>query len=370
MPPPVVVRLTVDSPRRRFGVGGLDKLREALEAVDRASDVAPVTSPEDVTIRGDGRVGHGLRLTNWALYQLCRDVCPGLYRVIAGLQDGGEETTLAAIGIFNQLVRLRYRDALADRQMLCDRVAGTVDAVVSSRYKFLPNRALLDAVCASAAKCGKDVRFYEAVLQGRWFMARHYQSPALFEAPDGRYHAGYHFSNQEGGQSSLRGANSVVRSKGLLTFLGLSAGDKYVRHAGRKFGDRLQSLIDKVLGHEVQAEVYRDAVETLRGQSLGLGQRYDAQENKRRRQLVGQLKRRSTLPRSLCARIVASAMTQAGDVDEASATHRLSLQEVSSRTVYDLMIAASREGKRCAVATREAAERLAFGLLSGRLRVR
>src|ERR1022692_196606 len=175
------MQLAVDHQSKRFGPQDESRLREELERFDRAADIISVGSIEDVLLRSNGSIGvQSLRPTCLCLYQLCRSICSGLYQTLLDLTAGGaEETRLTAISIFNQILRLHFSSKVHGQQILCDRVSNTVEAVVGTRYRFLPNLRFFDQVVDAMQRSPFETKFCEASLNGRWLLLRYFRLPSL-----------------------------------------------------------------------------------------------------------------------------------------------------------------------------------------------
>jgi hypothetical protein len=363
--------LVVDSPSFKFATKQEADLQATLEQLDRASDSRPLDHVTDVTMRADGVLGCGLRLTSWALYQICQAICPGLNRLLTELTAGSsEETRLAAVGILNQLVRLRFHEKLAGQLLLCDRVAGRIDALVSPKYRFLSNLNLYQQTRAAADALGPTVRLAEAVLNGRWLLVRYYVTPAAFVDGSGdRYHTGFHFSNHEGGRASLRAGNVLLRARGMVGMLTPFTSERHLRHHGRPFLERWQALLQTVLAFPLDTTTLAAGVTTLAALPLGLGSADTESEDRRRRELVQQLVRRD-VPRGLAARALAQALVQPHAARGIVSVLSLGRKELAARTVLDLVIAACREARAGSIAVREKVEQMAYACALGRFRLR
>lgn len=358
--------LAVDPPSIRFSVSQEAELEEALRRTDRTTDVVTIEKPEDLTLRHDGSNGLGLKLTTWGLYQISRSICVGLYRVLTELTaTGDEQAKLVALSMFNQTIRLRFGECLAGQNLLVDRSTGLIEAMVSPRYRFLSNLSLYERAGSSMSSL-PGTRFYEATLNGRWFLLRYYQSPAMFETVESRYHAGFHFSNHEGGQASLRAANTVVRAKGMLAVLTPFTRDKHVRHAGLKFDKKLGKLMDTVAQHSWNVGLIKTGVEEASKQKLGLS----PTDEKTTHDLMSHLARRGEIHAALAAKIIAGAVVQPHSASKPLPSAAVGREEMAARTTLDLIVAACREGYHCSINLREQVEQLAYGLLTGRCRIK
>lgn len=363
--------LALDPPSHKFKRDEEAALEATLQATDRTSDLVHVRELSDVLMHSDTTLGKDhYRLTTWGLYQLCRSVCSGLYRVLQELTAIGDlPSKAAAVGILNQVLRLRFQEKLAGQRLLVDRTSGMIEAVVSTRYKLFPNLQLYQHVAAAMKEQQHPARFYEAWLNGRWFMLRYYQPKLFLEHAGHRYFTGFHYSNHEGGHASLHAANMLLRQQGRFTLLTPTTRDRHVRHAGKQFGEKLQRLLSRVLNYRFEPATLEAGLKALAQQNLGLGQLSEEAEQRRHDDLSAQLNRRG-LQKTLTNRIIAGALHQSYDEEEATPSLALERDVVATRTALDLVGSAGREAKKCSIALREAVERTAFALVMGKFKLR
>lgn len=357
--PPVVLKFK--------GSKEADLLR-ALERADRTSEVVSIGSVSDLILGPDGTFGNGFKPTAWGLYQLCSNICPGMYRFIdelASLAEDQKAGLAAACEIFNRAVRLRFREALCNHVWLLDRQYNTVEAVVSTKYKFLSNLRTYDMIKGALGETG--MRFQEAELRGRWLLLRFYHPKKLFTVTEQRFFAGLHFSNHEGGQSSLHASATVIRDGGNLAFATRPIRE---RHVGESLDRRLQQMLQAVVTYKTEPAALETGVKVLMAQPLNLGQPSEEAEDKRRKELVLQLSNKDRLHRSLSTRILAGAITQPHDATEPRLPLAISRNDLKCLTAWDLTISLCREAKALPISGREKAEQLAHALLTGRVKLR
>ena len=344
------------------------ELFKTLERADRTTEIIPIGCQEDVLMNSNGTFGNGLRATRWALYQLSKHLCPGLYNCLDELVTlEPDKGIVAAVDIFNRIVRLRFRDTLAGYMWLVDQHTKTIEAVVSSKYRFVSNLAAYQTIKDALSPI--PTKFQEAELAGRWMLLRFYDPRKLFAIGEQRFFKGFHFSNHEGGQASLHAANTVVRD-GPLTFAANMSGEQHVRHVGGSIKQRIKDVLSRIMSHKIDLAAIENNVKVLMGQTLGLGLAKEEDEDKRRKDLVGQLSARERLHKTLASRILAGAITQPHNVSEPRPAFAISRKDLQALTSWDLVIALCREAKSLPIASRERAEQLSYALLTGRLRLR
>ena len=371
---PVATTLAVEPAVYKFGMNQEKSFGDLLEATDRTSNIIQICHVNQVTMRSDGTFQDGLKPTTWALYQLCRSACPGLYRLLIELTaDGIEEHRLAAIGIFNQLMRLNFRKLIDGKRMLCDNHSGLIEALLGTGYKTFSNYRLFEQVQLAMAGLGRPTTMYEGVLNGRWMLVRYYEKGAKLTIPTPesaeQFFTGFHFSNHEGGLASLKGSNIFIRKTEKVSSMLPTKQDRYIRHAGVKFHTKFQKLLQTVLSYEWDLANCKQGINALLAQPLGLGLSDPVDEAKRETNLSSQIQKRR-IPVALANRIIASMMVQ-GYADEAPRPlQQLDNATLKKRTGFDLYVAMSREAKKCSIAAREELERTAYLLSVNRFRLR
>lgn len=362
--------LSINPPRWRYKAVDGESLAAALSAADRTAELSPAGSASDAVMGPDGLLGCGFRFSTWALYQVCRLAGPGLYRCLQSLTAGGDEAgRLAAVDVYNRVIRHRHRERLAGQMWLINRVAGVVEAVVSPTYRFLSNLDLHAAAGSAAAVAG--YRLAEAELTGRWLLVRYYHPKPLFSVFGDAFHAGLHYSNHEGGQASLAGYSTVVRARGLLTLAVEDRTPKVprrLRHAGDGFRRRLSELLSGTLAAPPDGAAVEGFVRVRKEEKLGLGLSREGLENARRGEIVRALSR--SLPGTLASRILANTILQPHHATEPRPLLAITRSDLQALTSWDLVVSACREARLLPIALRERADRTAFALLSGHLRTR
>ena len=100
-------------------------------------------------------------------------------------------------------------------------------------------------------------RLFEAEICGRWFFFRHYSVSPLFQAWDGlNYHAGWHFSNHEGGRASLRGLSAIVRGRDALVMLRPRSGGGSFPHHRKGFEEARDRTYEYYYNKDLRFMIY------------------------------------------------------------------------------------------------------------------
>ena len=378
--------LTVNPAPKRFSMSQENAFVQELEELDRHSVMWPMTRPEDIQLNSHAEIGEGkFRLTTLALYQLCQNVCNGLYgfvRELSGVHRRIEEARSdysfdESIDILNRLVRRRFDSRLHGKVLLRNTKYGTIDGVLSPGYKWLSNLHLYEMTKEAMRQCDPEPVFWEAQLNGRWLLLRYCNLQPYFQfeipglnvggrsqivAANERFYTGYHFSNDELGRANVRGANYLLRKNGhtaALASLDFKGGR--VRHLGSSFEERLTQLLARTIDKLPDPDVYKSATVALTAQTLGLGHPLQKEETLARQKLADKLSRKD-LPVTITRKIVASVCTNPSysspDVVEFRNT---------DRTRFDLYAAMGREAKHLPIRLRESVEQMAYELLFNKI---
>jgi hypothetical protein len=365
------MNLAIEPVNLSFGMKQENDLIAELARVDRSTSTMPVGSVREVEMQADGTIGQsGLKPTTWCFYQLCSLVCPGLYSVLVEMTANGDELSrLAAISVYNQLLRLRFTQVVHSKVFLCDRDQKTVEALVSQEYHFMPNMRLCNRVQEFLANADGEIRFYGSDLRGRWLVLRYYAVQPLFQTEwDGfNYHAGWHFSNHEGGRAAVRLTNSIVRGKGLLSMLLPLDRSRYTMHRGKNIERKIDLILGNVAAHTWRVDQLQERLQNAATLKLGLGNMDAKVEEARKLHLEQRLRDIGRiLTKPLASKIVAGTIVQPYNENKARPMIGVHRHDMASRTLLDLAASASRESRGRDIAMQELLEQLAYRLVFGK----
>lgn len=374
--------LTVNPVPKQFSMSQEMDFVKELEDSDRHSVMWQLSRPEDIVLDSQAEIGTKpkFKLTTLALYQLCQNVCPGLYgfvRELSGVHRTVDEARSDysiedCVDIINRTIRRRFDSRLHGKVLLRNTKCGTIDGVLSPGYRWLSNLRLYEMTREAINHCESKPVFWEAQLSGRWLLLRycntkpyfsfslpgenvnnHEQLPGITE----RFYTGYHFSNDELGRATVRGAPFLLRKDGLTAALAPLEAKGRVRHSGASFEERLTQLLASTVDHVPSADKYESAVTDLLYQNLGLGNKLHKEEIKTRQKLVDKLVRKE-IPVIVIRRIVGSLCTQPGF----ACRTKFEFRNVD-KSKFDLYVAMGREAKTLPIRLRESVEQLAYELL-------
>lgn len=377
--------LSVNPPVRRFTMSQEAAFVQELEELDRHSVMWQMTRPEDIQLNAQAEIGpQKFRLTTLALYQLCQNVCPGLYgfvRELSGVhrkieEARGDYSFGESIDTINRVVRRRFDSRLHGKVLLRNTKHNTIDGVLSPGYKWLSNLRLYEMTKEAMKQCNPEPTFWEAQLSGRWLLLRfcNLQPYFQFDLPGlnvggieqipvtiERFYVGYHFSNDELGRATVRGAHYLLRKNGHTAALASLDLKGRVRHSGAGFEERLGQLLARTVDRLPDPDLYKAATVALTDQSLGLGHKLQRDESRARQRLAEKLARKE-LPITVTKKIVVSLCSNPSfltpDVVEFRNT---------DRTRFDLYAAMGREAKTLPIRLRESVEHLAYDLLFNKI---
>ena len=344
-----------------------------LNEIEKNSASHDINSVDQILMAGDGTLFDGYKPTSYALYQLTRYACPGLYKLLVELtQSGFEDNRLAAVGIYNQVIRLYYKHNFIGRRLLYNKKSKIIDAVVSADYASFSNVKLWTQTAATMSALQSKTKFLEATMCGRWLNLRFYTKGVLFKLPgtNERFFSGYYFSNHEGGLSALKGTNMLIRAEDKLCFIEQSRYKNSINHIGSNVQKKFDELLDTVTAFNFDVTDCQSGVINSMQTSLGLGLLNQEEEEKREYSLSRQMQRWKISYR-LTEKVVANVLVQSYKDTTPTPLIKITREELQSRSLFDLALSLAREAKRSeSIAAREDLERVAFLVLTGRLRVK
>jgi len=367
------------------------ELERILRAQD-ATEPVEINKPKDAMLDSTGRVQRRFRFTTTGLSQLCSALAPGLAQLasnVAGLRRKDTETDewkvydpALAIHQINDLIRLRFKERLEGHGLIMDRRSLSVEGVVGPRYKFLSNLELFEQAREFAREQESMPRFFEATLEGRRVVIRYRDAERLFSLPAAQqkrepFYRGWHFSNSEIGDCSIRTGMLIVRQWRRTSSL-LDIG-RLVHLKGGEFGPKIGELFQKLrvqANAEAQENDYESLAADMQAESLQLGG--DPVAHVRRAQsLVGRLSR-GRLSKIAAKRAVNHALAngsyrgdrvEGGRVPTYDAPDEDLLGVFRQRNVYDLYNALTTIARESPPEQQEVAEEQAYRILVQRFRL-
>lgn len=365
-------------------VAALEKRLRAMNATE------PVTirRPTDVLLNANGLVQKKYRFSSTGLSQLCSALAPGLAMAIndiAGLRKSEDSDTVydpyKAIQIINALIKLRFRQRLRTHGLIIDRGSNRVEGLVGPRYKFFSNLELFQRCQQFAAELDPPAEFFAATVAGRRVILRYSDPHRLFavDTPHGNrepFYRGWHFSNSEIGDCSVRAGMLIIRRwRGTASLLETG---KVVHVRGGRFGPKFSRLLDTLQRHasrELEETDYAVQVTNLMEQHLGLGGS-PVNHAKQVEKLAGKLAK-GALFKKTAKQIIHQAIAQGSyrqDRIEINGMpydmlHSTLTSAIANRSAYDLYNSLTHVAKSLQPEQQEAAEKLAYKILMERHRL-
>jgi hypothetical protein len=373
--------LAVEPPTKQYSLTEESKLETDLGEMSRYSTIKPLCSVKEVVLDNKGRtIEGGLRFTSTAFFQLCSHTCNGLHKFLvelAGTDRLPEEARSdfsfsEACELYNQLVRRRFTTRLHGLQLVRNTRDGLIEGVMGPQFRWLPNHDFYHKIQAALSTADKPLRFLYAVLNGRWLLLRYYSAKSLcvLEGPSGerdRMLPGYHFSNFDCGNVTVRAAAMILRECGRTASLNLPTKFNRVAHRSDKFNRRLGVLLNDTHNGLRAADYYQQRFQLLMEQKLAIAGSPDSRD-RRKEELVSKLAMR-IIKMGVARRVIASTTAQGSWDGKGLTAEQLIVSAEPDRTAYDLYNAMGREAIKLAIDERESLEYLAYQLLTGKLTV-
>lgn len=367
---------------------GLSELTEWLRSQDSTEPVE-IRRPEDVFLDSTGRVQRTFQFTTVGLSQLCSSLSSGLAQYVAdvaGLRMREEDknspklfSSMTAIKAINAAIRLRFRERLAGHGLIVDSRNRRVEGVVGPRYRFFSNLELVEACNEFVARLDPPAQFYEAALAGRRLLLRYRSPRRLFglDTPHDRqepFYRGWHFSNSEIGDCSVRTAFALVRQWSRT--MSIRHTGRVVHIKGDNFGAKLGVLFQEFrrVADEESTIDFAERLTTLRGEFLGLGG--GIKEHGKRLQAITTKLSRGRFSKQDTKKAISYALINGSyRTDRLAAGRQMSLLDPNlfdtfrRRTAFDLYNALAFCSRKSLPDQQEIAEELAYRLLTDQLKL-
>lgn len=368
-----------------FGSNAEADLVTALRAMERHTVLRQVNHPRDVMLDSTGHVQRKLRYSTTALQQLCLLLSPGLTHVMDSvcgnrMRAGEQADPDLAVKILNDLIALRFGTRLEDKMLVVNNQTKQIDGLVGVRYARLANLELYQRALAFVSKTA-GMKFCEAALAGRRMMLRFAGTVPLFEVtvpgpgtigqrPTEPFFGGFHFSNSEVGDCSIRASTLLIRQAcDNKAIGGFQDGGRLLHIRGPKFEEKFTQLLTRVQSKADESATLRRNVLRLMNSSLHLVPQPTALRN-RLDNLIEQLHRHG-MTRKFAAEVIGTAAYTGSYGGVANSTvNRRDEAWLARRSAYDVFNAMTHVAKSQAIETRENAEQLAYQLLLGKFILR
>lgn len=363
-------RLYVRPTYREFGKAGESDLRAALDAMVRFTLIEEPASESSIMLDKTGRLPDGYRFTSSGLKQICALLSPGLFNHVRDISGVDRDPTRdreaydfdAAIKTYNRAVRLRFDSVIAGSQRLLRHVDDKlVEGVIGPRYVPVDNADVLDRAGVAANDAG--LIFRAATLAGRRMLLRYTSKITDVRFENERYHDGLHFANSEiGGESTFRAAPLLWRRSADAYAMAPFLGGRRA-HVGRRLIDKLAIVFSKAGALRQDHRWLASRLATLSARPLRVTEGDYVEQEHARRVIAARL-HDNGVPQVAAIRAVIAAVV--GDITQAPVLGA----SRTPPTELGLFGALTTEAKTLYSTAQEAAERAAYELLAGRLKLK
>jgi hypothetical protein len=361
-----------------YGEGAEPALVDKLAETDRVTQTPYVGALSQLQLNHEGELPGGYRYTSTAFKQVCGLACPGLHQAVVDLsgirrtsvQPRRDYSFADAIEVFNRALRIRYQERFEGKvRLIRDVQRHLVEGMLGPKYNYLENRALYDMARDAMASSPLRVRFLEAVLEGRRLLLRFVHVRPLFVVDTGPgtdcepFSGGYHVSNSEVGEASVRVTTLLYRHRSATTSLGPFPGRGPLAHTGKDFVKKVIRIFAGAVTTNQDGPLLARRMQRLREMPLDLGQ--GEQQREERLDDLSLLLHRQNVPRSVARRIILATMSYGSDLPRQLPRAPDRLRQ--GRTWFDLYSTLTRESRGLDMTVMEAIEQAAFQILLGRI---
>lgn len=360
---------------QRFGATQYSEFVALAERVDRATEVLPIQSAAQLQLQVSGATEEGFRFTEQGFLQLARVIGPGLGQFLRDLAS--QPRTTAAVKrrpaggyarqVWNDLVHVRLQDLREQGlQLVRDTASRLLIGVVSGQYHcFGPN-----SLVTSAASVLQDspCEFYAAQMTGLdtqvWYRHRESQHRRMVLGDEWQIREGWYFASGDMSKSSARATRVLFSRYGSC----LAPYPKYGRrllHVSGTFDTRWLAAIRGMVTSGVVLPPVLPTDQLLK--PLGFSTCLTQKDRRRLRTRWRTALQRCSLPKDVANGIISQALQLGGHCRQPE----LPSEYVTwgSRTMYDLLLTLLSTSLSLPAAKREAAEQVAFYVLTGGLRL-
>lgn len=347
---------------------GREQLQKVLDNSYRYTRVGNPSSPRELRLEPKTkRTQEGFRYITSAFSKVCNSLAPNLSRVITNVAGDGNNRkhsdsyydVSTACSIFNQVVDLRFDDALSPRQLVIDESAKTIEGCLGPRTHYIENASFVDMVEPLLTSVA-EAEFGGATLVGRRLFIK-YLKPGVeqFGIFKEEFRRGYAFCITESGDDSIHAYGMLMRVKCgscCLSAVGSKKGRYRQKRMGSQFSEKLRYMLQSLL-YEPEFD-YDAAYTTLASRTLIT----DASDDGMKKQLIYWVRRMKLagLPADIAKQVLGKLFSLNSDM-----SRPLTDAEICAKTEYDLFLAIMDDGRKRNQRIREMVESSAFSLFFG-----
>tara|TARA_B100000700_G_scaffold304883_1_gene378029 strand:+ start:266 stop:1405 length:1140 start_codon:yes stop_codon:yes gene_type:complete len=355
------------------------KLDAWLRGVDDATLVRPPASKEEVLLGDDGRTVEGsYRYTINSFDAVCRYLAPGLSALVPNLSGETQRSRRKAefqsfddaLVVFNTVASVRFEAEVAQSQFVFNEREKIIEGVLGPKTKYLDNSLFFQLVDDTIVSTfGNEVDFYGAYLAGRRMLLRYARKDPLATVGPKHdrtdvIHRGYHFSNSESGDASVRAAPLYVNKEDGSACLGsFSKSKTRMIHAGREFRARLNNLLSAAVAADNDDDAVKRGLTLCQGTSLSLPSTSHVDFDGKVEGLVEIVSKYGTITNSLAQNIVALAVYTGAFPSDDAQYKSIRDSHITQRDEYDVYKSITKVAKTLPIKQRESIEQAAFEYL-------
>lgn len=352
------------------------ELESYLSNMERSSAIDSIASARDIILDKGGRTESSQhRYTTTALSEVCRNLCPGLWRVILELSDLYSNThsisnssTQTAISIFNTAVNERFESKLYDRQIVANSNIKTYDGILGPSYFYLSNSSMFENLTDIAGSQGLDL-ISASIVGRRVSFCFAWPQELITLTADGSeniYKAGVLISNDETGEAAVRGKHIWLRSPENLKLPRKPFTSRLI-HAGRNFDKKLNNILKRLTVEPSREDVIVFEQQIARLSKIAVKMLpEDVDSSTETRERLDRLLLSKGLTKQLGDKVIQDFARQGSDNNCHNGLLVSIGAKLRKKTAYDLLVSVMRQSNRAANQYKELLDKAAYNLYTSK----
>lgn len=346
---------------------------DKLDEIEQHTETTLLSDPTDLCINTTtGQTISRYSLSNVAVSQICRTLCPGLFKVIcsllnyqAGYDSAATYASKEAYEIFNKVLYKRFA-LLSDKSIIKHTDNNEINGLIGKGYKYLSNIKFFDFVKDAIATSSIPLKFNNASIYNRTVSITYLNDKPISLMPN-TYYMGINFMNSEIADSSLKVSYILLEYNSNHRASTSVKGGRLI-HTGRDFKKRvIKTLYAAVNNFNENNISYRKLITAnlakLQNTNLGFKNKSNIQLDEYRDKLESKLIQ-SKVSSQIANRILNKTLTPSdytGFIDSINAKVTW-----PTKTIYDFFLAVIKEATNKPLMHRFLLEKLAYDLLIGK----
>jgi len=279
----VVQPLFVFPELQRYAVKQRGDFETALRKQAVSGSRVQLSDPRDLELQPNGVTRRwSFRFTWPAFVKVSSLLCRGLAATVADLAGirliSTNKTTQAplfdateAVTVFNRALYLRF-DQIATNNVLLDRHQRVIDGIFSPQHQLLTNWSSYNLLAERLQHADAQCAFYAGRMQGRRMQVWFRDTQPLFSFPyngtNWQAWYGYFMANAETANGAVGVEPVLYTPAGVCRLPIPGLGVTRVRHAGRKFQQSLDSMLESAVAWGRDVTGWRERMFALSQQPL------------------------------------------------------------------------------------------------------